>query len=88
MRGKHGHNGGFRLYLLKDLSDSFQTHAGINVPFFEGSQRPIYISVVLHEHKVVQFDEAFIVFKIDGLCTFRMKIVIDLCAWTARTSGT
>ena len=66
-------------HLLKNLSHPLQTQSRIDVPVRQRRETPLSVAVVLHEHQVVELDEAVIVFEVDALITqFRLEVVVDL----------
>ncbi|CAI8368521.1 MAG: Uncharacterised protein [Cyanobium sp. ARS6] len=69
--------------LLQDLSHALKAHAGIDVAVRQWCECALRIAIRLHEHQVVELDEAVVVFQIDPLITqFRFEVVINLRAGT------
>ena len=74
---------------LQDLGHPLEAQTGIDVLVGQRRERAFRITAVLHEHQVVELDEAAVVFQIDALIAqFRLEVVIDLGAGTARACGT
>ena len=76
-------------HLLKNLSHPLQTQSRIDVPVRQRREAPLSVAVVLHEHQVVELDEAVIVFEVDALIPeLRLEVVIDLRTGSTGTRRT
>ena len=75
--------------LLQDLGHPLKAHAGVDVAVGQRREGALRVAVVLHEHQVVELDEAAVVLEVDALIAqFGLEVVIDLRAGTARAGGT
>ena len=73
---------------LQDLGHAFEAHAGVDVATGQGRELALGVAVVLHEHQVVELDEAAVVLQIDArIAQFRLEVVVDLRAGSAGTGG-
>ena len=73
---------------LENLGHALQPHARINVAIGQGREGATGVAVVLHEHQVVELDEATVVLQINGLIAeFGLEVVVDLRAGTAGSRG-
>ena len=69
---------------LQDLGHALQAHAGVDVAVGQRREHTLRIAVVLHEHKVVELDEARVVLEIDAIvAAFGLEVVVDLRAGAA-----
>ena len=74
---------------LQDLGHALQPHAGVDVAIGQGRERAAGVAVVLHEHEVVELDEATVVLKVDGVVAeLRLEVVVNLRTGTAGAGGT
>ena len=74
---------------LQDLGHPLEAQTGVDVLVGQRRERAFRITAVLHEHQVVELDEAVVVLKIDALIAqFGLEVVIDLGAGTARPCRT
>ena len=75
--------------LLQDLGHPLEAHPGVDVAVLQRREAALSVAVVLHEHQVVELDEAAVVLEVDALIAqFGLEVVIDLRARAARAGWT
>ena len=73
---------------LQDLRHPLEAHAGVDVAVLQRREGALRVAVGLHEHQVVELDEARVVLQIDAVVAeFGLEVVIDLRARTTGASG-
>ena len=74
--------------VLQDLRHPLQPHTRIDVPVAERCECAVAVPVRLHEHEVVELDEATVVLQVDGVVTtLGVEVEVELGAGAAGTGG-